>query len=743
MTKNTIRRIAATAMALLMTFGAGTMPTFAAKASTSTSAASDSAKEKNMKSALTAVKKRVQVPEKLTEFKYTTSTKYGTDCYNFVWNDKDNKESLEISYANGFILGYSYNISSDSSDGKVQRFAKLSDEELISSAKKQLKKLNPDIADKVKYSVNSISLFGNNAVVYFDRLENGIVVEGNGGNITIDKDTGELYSMNMEWFWEGTSFQSPSSKLTAAEAKQKYKELTTLTPIYRIVNEYDEEKEEYTEKAVFLYTPDFSYEIDAFTGEQSTIWDDMKNDKGGAVYSYHYYGNPSITEEYAEGSDDDAGVDFTEAELREIQADEGLFKKDEITALLNKCKYTKIPDYAEIENANLYKEDDSYFYSIIYKGGNEYDEVMAEEDIQVGGSASVNTSAAYNPYFYMYLTINAKTGKVVSFNKDFSDDYDSSKAYPVSSNAKIAEAAAKYYYGDVFGEFKASENNSAADDYTIVNGQKYYNNNLRTYEYNRYVNGVIVEGDRICIQVDKNGEVTRVSKKYSDVKFPSAPTLDKDKAFTKLFKQIKLNHYYDGYYKKDGTVKTYLLYDISGYTLDGKYNVVDYNGNILPAEKDDDIAYTDIKGISQENAITTLARYDITLETENGKFDPDGRITDKEFAAAVYMATRSYVPYYIKNGNYNKDEKAVNLTKKEAAKVFVDVYGGSDYAKLKGIYRSPFNDVKSSDEYVGYIAIAKALGFASGDSKGNYSPDKALTRAEAMQMIYDYIKRLS
>lgn len=744
MTKNTIRKIAAVTMALLMTVGAGTMPTFAAK-TTSSASASESTKEKNMKTALTEVKKRVSIPEKLTEFEYSTSTKYGVECYNFIWSDKESKDSLNVSYVKGLINGYSYNVTSASSKDEVQRFAKLTDEELISSAKKHLKKLDPDIADKVKYSVNSISLVGNTAVISFDRLENGIAVDGNGGNITIDKDTGELYSMNLEWFWEGTSFQSPSSKLTSAEAKAKYKELTTLTPIYRIVNEYDE-KGERTQKAVFLYTSDFSYEIDAFTGEKSTIWDDMSSDNGGSVYSYRYYGNMDTTESaVTEDCDEEGeGFDFTEAELREIQADKDLLKKDEITALLKKNKYIKLPDYAELDNANLYKDEDSYFYSMVYRGGDD-EEVAVDEGITEGSSASANTSSVTvsNPYFYMYLTINAKTGEIISYNKDISKSYDTDKAYPVSSNAKIAEAAAKSFYGDIFGEYKASENNSDADDYMIVNGKKYYNNNLRTYVYNRYVNGVIVEGDTIYIEVDKQGEVMGISSKYTNVKFPSAPTLDKDKAFTKLFKQIKLNHYYDGYYKKDGTVKTYLLYDISGYTLDGKYNVVDHDGNILPEEKDDDTAYTDIKGIPQEKAITTLARYDITLETENGKFDPNGKLTDKEFAAVVYMATRSYVPYYIKNGNYQKDEKAVNLTKKEAAKVFVDVYGGSDYAKLKGIYRSPFNDVKSSDEYVGFIAIAKALGFASGDSKGNYSPDKALTRAEAMQMIYDYIKGLS
>ena len=256
------------------------------------------------------------------------------------------------------------------------------------------------------------------------------------------------------------------------------------------------------------------------------------------------------------------------------------------------------------------------------------------------------------------------------------------------------------------------------------------------------MNGVQVEGDVIWVNVDFSGEVCSISYKYTDVKFPSVPKFDNDKAFEQLFKQIKLRYYYDGYYKKDGTAKTYLLYDINDYTLDSKYRVVEWDGTPLPAERDDNTDYTDISGIAQENAIKTLARYGITLETKNGKFDPNSKLTDKEFATVIYKATRNYVPYYVEDGNYQKEEKAVTLTKKEAAKVFVDVYGGSDYAELKGIYRAPFKDVAVSDDYVGYIAIAKALGFASADKNGNYSPNKVLTRAQAMQMIYDYIKRL-
>lgn len=747
--KHTVAKIAAAAMAVIMTVSAGALPVMAvASSSSSSSTQSDAQKQKAMKEALTAVKKRVTIPDRLTEFTYTTNTKLGTENFVFNWNDKEYKESINISYANGLILSYEHNDNrkNDDKEEVKQTFAKLSDEKLIEYAKKSLKTLNPDIVDSVKFKIGSIALFGNNATIKIDRVENGIAVDGNGGNIVINKDTGELVSMGIEWFWNGTKFENSSSKLTAAQAKEKYKSLTTFKPVYRIVSEYNEKTEKDEQKAVLLYLPDFSREIDAVSGKPSTIWDDMTNDKGSRSFGYYYFNSlatDSVDEDCAveDDADSDGGVKFTAAELKEIEADESLLKKDEIAALLNKCKYTKMPDYVKLDSSRLYKdeENDEYFYNIAYVGGN-YD--VIEEPVVDDDSGVPVKNVQEEPYFYMYVNLNAKTGKVISFRKEMSRSHDYTKPYPVSANAKIAEAAAKYYYGDVFGEYKADESNSEPAQYYINNDKKIYDEFTRYYRYTRYVNGVEVEGDSIEIFVDKTGDVLSISKHYSDVKFPSKPEFNKDEAFKQLFKQIKLNLYYDGYYKKDGTVKTYLLYNISSYILDSKYRVVSWNGTPLPKEKEDDTAYTDIKGIPQETAITTLARYGIKLESKDGKFDPNGKLTNKDFAAVIYKATRNYVPYYIECGDYKKEEEAKTLTRKEAAKVFVEIYGGADFAELKGIYRAPFNDVATADEYVGYIAIAKALGFASADSKGNYSPNKVLTRAQAMQLVYDYIKRL-
>lgn len=754
MKKNTLKRIAAAAAAVVLCLGTAAMPVMGAQTER-ISLYAEEAEQKAMKAALTAVKKRYSVPERLTEFNYRSDTQLGAERFNFTWNDKENKESITIAYVNNLITQYSYTKRSDDEKTEVkQSFAKLSDSELIAKAKSHFKTLNPDIADKVKYSVSHIELFGNNATVNMDRVENGIPVDGNGGTVVIDKNTGSLVQMNIEWFWNGTKFADKKNRISVDDVRESYKELTTLTPIYRIVDEYDEKTQEYKQKAVFLFTSDFSSEIDAFTGEKSTIWDDMRADKGSSRYGYYYFNNYAATTEDSADFDDcdeaagdsDGGVVFTEAELKEIETDKGLLKKSDITALLQKNKYTNMPSYAKLISSNLYKNEytDEYIYNVSYRGGDySYDEPIIDE--VADGSPAANVKTEPQPYFYLYATINAKTGEILSYRKqDNSQEYDDSKPYPVKANGKIAREAAKFFYKDIFGEYRYNESNDTDDTFYTDSktGEKKYTQTSRSYIFNRYVNDTIVENDTISIMVDKNGNVEDINSNYTDVKFPKAYTLDKDKAFEQLFKQIKISLYYDGYYKPDGTVRTYLLYDIPSYTLNGNYRLVSWDGSAYEPPAENDTDYTDIKGIAQEKAITTLARYGIVLPSEGGKFDPKAKLTDKEFAQVVYAAIRNYVPYYISNGNYKNEEKAITLTKKEAAKVFVDCYGGSGYAELKGIYRAPFKDVASSDEYVGYIAIAKALGFAAADKDGNYSPNKTLTRAQAMQMIYDYILRL-
>ncbi|MCH5349631.1 MAG: S-layer homology domain-containing protein, partial [Oscillospiraceae bacterium] len=78
-----------------------------------------------------------------------------------------------------------------------------------------------------------------------------------------------------------------------------------------------------------------------------------------------------------------------------------------------------------------------------------------------------------------------------------------------------------------------------------------------------------------------------------------------------------------------------------------------------------------------------------------------------------------------------------------AAVIFANYYdNGGSVTKLSGIFKTPFSDVKKTDENIGSIAVAYAMGFID-KGNGTFGGSKKVTRAEAVQMIYDYILRLS
>ncbi|MGN0608280.1 MAG: YcdB/YcdC domain-containing protein, partial [Oscillospiraceae bacterium] len=517
MKKQLIMKIASMAMALSLVASSGAAAVSAATKTTGTSSGS-SAEEKEqraMKEALTVVKKRVKIPDSISKFNYSVTQSYGEECFNFSWetpeDSKSNiRECINISVVQNIIVSYNYSkYYTDGSDKNdwAPAFAKLSDKQLIEKAKGYCKQLNPDLTSISDIEISSVSLFEDYAYVTFGRKENGIDIPDNGGSVAMNKDTGELISYGISgWYYDGTQFASPKSKLTAAEAQAKYKEYCTLTPSYRIISTWNEETKEYDRKPVLIYSPDFTDEIDALTGEKSTIWNDMSKDKGTNWFPFANHANPSFwsteaeedccDEEVAAGAADN-GVVFTKEELKEIEADETMLKKEEITALLQKDKYIQLPDYVPIKRAELVKDEkkDLYKYSMYY-----YYNDGEEEPIDYADGEEV--SAESKPYFSLSVTLNAKTGKVDYFSKNYDAKLDNSKAYPVKSCSAIADKVIKYYYPDICGEYKADESNLAASDsWTNSTGKTYYETSRR-FVYHRYVNGVIVEGDNIYVTVD-------------------------------------------------------------------------------------------------------------------------------------------------------------------------------------------------------------------------------------------------
>lgn len=735
--KMTITKIAAAAMAVMLAGAAvpmtAAMPAYAIAAS-STSDASDV----EMKAALTVAKQRVTIPEELTEFSYSTGKSYGTKVFEFTWRTPNNAEkyrSIQVSVVGDIITSYG---DSDRNSGYSSEpsLAKLTEEEILAKAEGYIKQLDPKIAGSVKAEVNSLNLFGNTARVSFTRYVNGVKVESNSGSVTINKNTGELYNFSASW-WDNADFKDAKAAKSEKEIREDFKKLCKLTPYYKISTNWETKK-----KTVrIVYEPSFTSEIDAFTGEASTIWQDMHEAGGTRFYGYDMIEEATAAEVEADSANPatgvyDNGVVFTEAELKKIRQDENLLTAEQVFELLKKDKFAALTDDYEIKSYEVYsdKEDNG---AVPLSADSAVNKKEEKESFFMNISFSAKDKN-YKGYKNISVQVNAETGEIINMNK-----YGISAKLPKLNveNAKAAaEAAANQYAKDIMTECHPDVHND--DEVEVWNGGF---ETTRQFRFNRFVNGIQVSGDSINVTVDSNGVVTNFYYTYTDdVKFPSAEILTPDEALDKLYTQRNFNYYYTGWITKEGKVQTYLLYEMDGFYLNAKTGkLCNWNGEPPYSYKDGrDVTYTDIKGIPQEKAILAMQKYGVTVTTDS-EFKPNEIITREEFDGLLGSALRGYyydIEEWEEGVDYEakKAEQKKPVTRTDAAVMFTKGYDNSRLAELKGIFKTPFSDVKSTDENIGAIAIAYAKGFIpKGD--GKFNGGKQITRAEAVQMIYDYL----
>ncbi len=744
-------RTAAIIMAAMLT-GTACMPltVLAANSAAANSSAADEAKkEANMKAALTVAKQRITIPPELTEFSYSTDNSYGTTLYNFQWNTPDNAKKYKSMSA--VVMGdviISYSDSSDKVYSSEPRLAKLSESKLLEKAKEYAKQFNPDIYNKLVFEIQSVSLTNSTVQVYFKRYENGVEVPSNNGSMELDKDTGKLYSFNINW-WNNASFTDPKTVKSEKDIEEAYKSLCKLTPYYKISKEYDEKTKKSNYIARIIYDPDMNDEIDAYTGKPSTIWEDMKKAEGTRIYGNYSYANPAtgIAEETLDegGEEDAAAVDFSPAELEKIEKDNGLLKTADLFEKFKKDPYIALNDNYKLDGYSVYSEKDdngkeTFYMYLTYQ----FDK----------------TKNSDNRYTNIEVRINGETGEVLSLNKWGFSTTDGLPKLDVAKANTLANNAAKTYSKDIFSQYKASPDNTKPVEtwqYEVNKKMMKGYETSRSFRFDRYVNGIRVTNDSIGINVDSMGNVVSYTVSHTkNVEFPAADILSADEAFKKLYEQRKFDYYYDGWIDKTGKIHTYLLYKMDGFYLNAKTgDICNWNGSEPYSHTDPrDVKYTDIKGIPQEEAILTLQKYGIVV-TEDKKLDPAAIITEDEFTELLYNAFYSEEPVAydeIEPEEMTPEEKAkleaekkdkAETTREEAAVIFAKSCDPGNVAMLKDIFKTPFSDVKDSNENIGYIAIAYAKGFIPKSADGRFNGGHKITRAEAVQMVYDYLKLIS
>lgn len=690
--------------------------------------------DEEMKRELTVVKERIDVPEALSGFTYSTSKEYGNTYYSFTWRDPEGAQGmLYVTVCGKVITRYEYYDYTDSS-GWDERytFAKLTKEEIVERAKEELQKLNPTVAKNIAINEDGVrvSLYNNYAGVPIYRVRDGVKVAGETGQINIDKNTGALLSYHLTWT-PGAGFGNAEEAISKEEAIAGYQKVFPLEKHY--VSEYSWETKEYTPHLMFCRT-DIG-QIDAFTGKKATFED-----------SYDYYENDIANAEGYDGDDDDddiAGdsnpstggpVSFTDEELEKLETEGRLIKPEKALEDMIASGIWSVPKTAEVgdNSASTYFDSTvgAYVRSFTIRAyeTEEYVSVDGAGDVPATAEATKKTPAKST--YYGSVTMNAETGEILSFSG--SDTRTIARAVKTENHAK-----------NLLNNYLKRILNDRASEFVLDEPKVYYlgkdrDGNLTENSYistvsvssPRYAYGIPCDREKVSLTIDQSARISRYSITWLGIEYPKPENiLSEDEVYTKYFEQIEYKLLYRvAYNRKQKRMETALVYNASDElridAFSGK--LVGYNGKELPAKTPKN--YTDLKQSGCREEAEKLALYGVTLMDEEGRLNADMTITRDDFR--VLVRNIGVYCYDVENGENP-------LTRKYAAKILA---GYSKIAELPNLFKSPYSDVPEDDKYVGYIALATAQGYIKGEN-GKFRPSAKMTRGDALLLVYDYLNR--
>ncbi len=183
---------------------------------------------------LKQIKERIGDTSKYEDFNSSCSEYDGKTTYDFYWSTRKNDryESFSLSCdSSGIITSYYKSYSAYNDKPSIN---KIPTDEALKKATELVKNLNPSIADKLylEHSNNSYELFSNGFSFRIIRKENGIPVKNQGGQITVNENADEIVNFYISYDPD-ISFLPAENLINKDEAIKSYTENLGLTAEYR------------------------------------------------------------------------------------------------------------------------------------------------------------------------------------------------------------------------------------------------------------------------------------------------------------------------------------------------------------------------------------------------------------------------------------------------------------------------------------------------------------------------------
>lgn len=707
--------------------------------------------EKALEEAIIAVKQKINIPEEYSEFNYSY---HGSNSYSGVYWSLNWRKPTEYSYIdvsldkdNNFISYSSYD-----STAKYRSIPSSLKDELQDEAEAFIKKIAPDIYRKVEFVNSSYDgNYSNSYTYYYQRKENDIIFPDNTLSVRVDASSGEIRYASINWL-RGAKIPSEGVKLTKEDAAKligdnlKMK-LSYKTNYYRI---YDNGQSDYVKKAFLVYEPELPYiSIDANTGDvylTRSEWVEMD------------FGRLANEDEKKSDMEADAGsvngsVSLTEEEISKLRELEELITKDEAIKKVTSNKYLHIDENLITYTANLTQsystktKKSSYVWNISLRDNRPVDYNKNEDNYRA----------------YAYASVDAKSGKILSFNASVKNNYYDSitgKWVPIDiyySKEKGQSIFEKFVESQARSRFKKTKLVEQTDDYVAYfkDGDVPVYGGY-SYRYNRFNEGVEFPYNGIYGSVDGvTGKIYYFNTNWDDdIVFESPKDamtpeqafdyyISKD-GFNLLYEVNVINQYYPNYKSEEKyydyseayrvAYKVRLVYrpDINpSYISPYTGEQLDYQGEVYKVSEP--YLYKDISNTVDNREILLLADMNIGFEGEN--FEPDKYILEGEINQLFEK-----LGYWSSYSEAARESTKV-ITKEELAYNFISRLGLEKMAKLSGIYKTGYIDEGDiNPDYYGAVALAKGLELFPDYNSQLFNPKKNISRREAVSMIFSFIK---
>ncbi|MBQ4110517.1 MAG: S-layer homology domain-containing protein [Clostridia bacterium] len=643
-------------------------------------------------------KEKISVPEALSKFSSHVSESDGLVNYSLTW---ETPEDYAGKYQNVEIV--------INSKGDVTRYYRnseyknqpslpgLSEEELEKIATDWLITLNPSWAGELYLSEIGSDIHDSAAFVNFERKVNGIPFCNNSAAVRLDKKSGEICDFYSNWQYE-SKIPAPDGVISKEEAQKKYFELSPLQLVYRKFKDTDEAK--------LIYVPENAgIMIGAADGgevkdEETGFSTDMANTKEALAMS-------------ASGSN--SARQLTPEESAVVEEMAGTISREEVVCILSEIEHTNFKNMTP-KNISYGKYEDKYYVDVTY-------------------DTYKNEKSVWN---YASARLDAVTGEILRLNCYNDVDSKAEEAYKDEALA-IADEFVKKYAPQQKDKIKlVTEEGNNVRFVQLVNGYKYEGNNISVSvcPYTGLINSYYKNWDDEIVFESPEGIITPeqaqkiicekpgISLKYTVVNEYT------DKRELKLVYSI--NDGYNNVRAKDGVI-------------------VNYSADIPTEEKT--VYPTDISGHYGEMHINTLIKNGV-IKSENALFRPEEYITQAEALEMVAALKGYYLPrpivfenlfsYVNRNDIVDFEEKNPDsvINRQTAVKYIVRALGYKEVAEIGGIYKTGFADEwQISNDFMGYVAIAKGLGIVNGNGNGYFNPAESVKRADFAIMIYNYLSK--